>query len=50
MSLIKKIHHLSLAALNLCAWATLISLGINVCTAICMYIADHSKRRERSNP
>ena len=44
MSLINKLHQLSIHALNFCAVATLISLAINVLSAVTMFIMDHKRR------
>ncbi len=41
MSFLKKIHMLSIHALNLCAIATLASLAVNVLSAVCMFVLDH---------
>ena len=41
MSFLKKIHNLSIHALNRCASANLVSLAVNVLSAVCMFILDH---------
>lgn len=49
MSFMKKLHQLSIHALNLCAVATLVSLAINVLSAVVMYIMDHSKQKRENS-
>ena len=49
MFLMKKLHQLSIYALNLCAIATLVSLAVNVLSAVLLYIVDHTKQEQKSN-
>jgi len=44
MSFMRKLHQLSIYALNLCAIATLASLAVNVLSAVVLYILDHKKQ------
>lgn len=47
MSFMKKIHDLSIHMLNLCAVATLVSLAVNVLSAVILYILDHTKQEQK---
>ena len=43
MDFAKKMHNLSIHALNMCAVVTLISLAFNILSAACLYLLDHRK-------
>ena len=48
MSFMKKIHDLSIHMLNLCAIATMVSLAVNVLSAVVLYILDHRRQEEKN--
>ena len=47
MSFMRKLHQMSIYALNLCAIATLVSLTVNVLSAVVMYILEHRKQAQQ---
>ena len=44
MKLIDKLHNFSLHLLTLCGMGAVVSLAVNVVTALVMLIADHSRK------
>ena len=44
MKLIDKVHNLSLHVLTLCGMGAVVSLAVNVVTALVMLIADRSRK------
>ena len=46
MFFLKKLHSLSIHALNLCAIATLASLALNILTAVGLFLSDHMKKEQ----
>ena len=44
MSLIDKIHNLSLQVLTLCGFGALISLAVNIITALAMFVAERKQK------
>jgi len=44
MKLVDKLHNLSLHVLTLCGVGAVVSLAVNICTALAMFIADQSHK------
>ena len=44
MKLIDKLHNLSLRILTLCGLGAVVSLAVNVCTALVMFVADRVRK------
>ena len=44
MKLVDKLHNFSLHLLTLCGMGAVVSLAVNVVTALVMLIADHSRK------
>ena len=44
MSVIDKIHNLSLRVLTLCGFGALISLAVNIITALAMFAAERKQK------
>jgi len=49
MTFLKKMHSLSIHALNACAVATLISLILNILTAACLYLHELGKHETQQH-
>ena len=46
MKLIDKLHNLSLRILTLCGLGAVVSLAVNVCTALVMFLIEHIRGEE----
>lgn len=44
MRIIEKLHNLSLHVLTLCGVGAVVSLAVNVCTALVMFIAERVRK------
>ena len=49
MSIVDKVHNLSLRVLTLCGFGALICLAVNIATALVMLLADVKDKKQRSN-
>ena len=44
MKLVDKLHNFSLHVLTLCGVGAVVSLAVNICTALAMFIADRTRK------
>ena len=49
MSIVDKIHNLSLRVLTLCGFGALVCLAVNIVTALVMFLADLKDNKQNSN-